>query len=354
VLLTGHTGFKGSWLALWLHSLGARVSGYALAPPTQPNNFSAARVAEVLAASYEANLLDRAALKAAVRATEPRVILHLAARTVVRESYRDPVDTFETNVIGTVQLLDVVRELARPCAVVVVTSDKCYHNDESGRRLGEDEPMGGFDPYSASKGAAEIATASYCHSYFDPAKLERHGIAVATARAGNVVGGGDWTPDGLVADSMRALLADQPIHIRNPAAIRPWQHVLEPLSGYLTLAARLLGPDAARYCGGWNFGPDASDDATVREVVERLLRAWGEGRWIDGSRPGELHEAGVLRLENRKARETLGWRPAWRLDEAIERTARWFASYRRDPSRAREACLADIAAHMSARTGTKA
>ncbi len=345
VLVTGHTGFKGSWLALWLHELGAEVTGYALAPPSRPSNFVAARVGELLASHHEADLRDRAALTAALREAEPDVVLHLAARTTVRESYLDPEGTFSVNVLGTALLLDVVRELGRPCAVVVVSSDKCYENDESGRRFREDDRLGGWDPYSASKAAVELVVSSYRRSFFT---ASQNGIAVASARAGNVIGGGDWTADGVVADSVRALQAGEPVALRNPRAIRPWQHVLEPLSGYLTLAAALSGPAAPRFCDAWNFGPRSGDEATVQQLVEQFLVAWGGGSWEDRADPAEPHEAGVLRLATEKAEGELGWRCRWSVAEAVQRTARWYRRFSLDPTDARAACLEDIAGYAEA------
>jgi CDP-glucose 4,6-dehydratase len=345
VLLTGDTGFKGSWLSLWLHELGAKVTGYALPPPTQPSNFEVASVEEMLERHYNADVRDRDALRAALSASDPDVVLHLAARTTVRDSYVNPVETFSVNVMGTAVLLDALRERARPCAVVIVSSDKCYANDESGRPFVEDDPMGGADPYSASKGAVELVVAAYRHSFFPPDELSRHGVAVATARAGNVVGGGDWTPDGVVADVMRALQSGTPVAIRSPDAVRPWQHVLEPLAGYLTLASRLMGPGAAAFCSGWNFGPHEAETRTVKDLVERMLREWGGGSWVDLSRPDNPPEAGVLRLSTVKAAAKLGWRPRWHINEAIARTVAWYRRFEADPTSARSACLDDIEAY---------
>ncbi len=348
VFLTGHTGFKGSWLSLWLDALGAHVTGYALDPPTSPSNFELAEVARVLAADHRADLRDRASLEAALRASRPDVIFHLAAQSVVLESYAEPSETFSVNVMGTAVLLDAIRAIGRPVAVVVVTSDKCYDNDGSGRPFEEGDPLGGHDPYSASKAGTELVTASYRASFFPPDALARHGVALATARAGNVIGGGDWTADGLIADAVRALGTGRPIRLRHPTAVRPWQHVLEPLDGYLTLASRLLGPDAAATSGAWNFGPDPRDDATVQTVVERFLAGQGDGTWIDASLPDDPPEAAVLRLSIAKAQEALGWRPTWRLDEAIDRTVAWYRDVGRGARSARAACLADVDAYVAA------
>lgn len=347
VLLTGHTGFKGSWLAIWLNRLGASVTGFALAPPTQPSNFVASSVHELLTADHRADIRDRDAVARVLRESRPDVVLHLAAQTVVLEGYREPVETFDVNVVGTAVLLDALRTVDHACAVVIVTSDKCYANDESGRRFAEGDPLGGDDPYSASKAGTELVTASYRRSFFPPETLNQHGIAVASARAGNVIGGGDWTPHGIISDIMRAASIGEPVLLRRPNAIRPWQHVLEPLSGYLTLAARLSGPDAARYCDAWNFGPVPDDDATVASLAELTLAAWGSGSWLDGSRPDDLPEAGTLRLSIEKTAALMGWMPRWRLGEAVERTVQWYKRFESDLGSARAACLDDVEAYMN-------
>jgi CDP-glucose 4,6-dehydratase len=343
VFVTGHTGFKGSWLSLWLDALGAQVTGYALDPPTNPSNFELAGVADVLTADHRGDIRDRDTLEAALRSSRPDVILHLAAQSVVLESYIEPSETFSINVMGTAVLLDAVKAIGRPAAVVVVTSDKCYDNDGAGRPFDEGDALGGHDPYSASKAGTELVAAAYRSSFFPPNALGRHGVALATARAGNVIGGGDWTADGLIADTVRALGAGEPIRLRHPAAVRPWQHVLEPLDGYLTLAARLLGPDAATAAEAWNFGPDPADDATVATVIDRFLTGWGDGAWVDGSLPDDPPEAEVLRLSVAKAHLGLGWQPTWRLAEAIARTVGWYRDVDSGARTARAACLADLA-----------
>ncbi len=348
MFVTGHTGFKGSWLSLWLSLLDARVTGYALSPPTDPSNFVLADVRDTLARHVEGDIRDRALLEGELRASRPDVVFHLAAQSVVRTGYDEPVETFSINALGTAVLLDAVRTIGRPCAVVVVSSDKCYANNEVGRPFRETDPLGGDDPYSASKGATELVTASFRRSYLDPGRLADHGIAVATARAGNVIGGGDWTRDGVIADTVRSVLDGRPVVLRNPRAIRPWQHVLEPLSGYLRLADRLLGPDAAAACDAWNFGPSQSDDATVSDLVDRFLEGWGGGTWQDGSDPGQPHEAGVLRLSTEHAERDLGWHPTWRLDEAVGRTAAWYSRVLADPGAAAAACHTDIDAFTNA------
>jgi CDP-glucose 4,6-dehydratase len=347
VLLTGHTGFKGSWLALWLHRLGAHVTGYALDPPTHPSNFVASCVRETLVEDRRGDIRDREGFASVVRDSMPDIVLHLAAQTVVIDSYHAPVETFDVNVVGTAVVLDVLRTTDRPCALVVVTSDKCYANDESGRRFAEGDPLGGDDPYSASKAGTELVAASYRRSFFPPEDIDRHGVALATARAGNVIGGGDWTPHGMVADIVASISSGKPVSLRRPTAIRPWQHVLEPLAGYLTLAARLRGPRRADYCDAWNFGPVAADDSTVSALTDRILREWGSGSWIDDSRPDDLPEAATLRLSTERTASKLDWHPRWRLDEAVRRTVAWYRTFDADPKAAREACLADIEAYMS-------
>ena len=328
--VTGHTGFKGAWLAEWLGSLDARVTGYALDPPTHPNLFDAletgSRVRHVVA-----DIRDHDRLAAEVQAAQPSVIFHLAAQAIVRTAYAEPRETFETNVMGTVNVLEAARACPSVRAVVIVTSDKCYQNHEADQAFIETDAMGGRDPYSASKGCAELVTAAYRDSFF------ADGAAVASARAGNVIGGGDWAADRIIPDSARALAAGDPVVVRNPDAIRPWQHVLEPLSGYLQLGALLLR-DGRRYEGAWNLGPtDAGGDRPVRWVVERFLEDWGAGTWTTPADAGrQPHEAHRLSLDSTKAREQLGWAPVWDAPTAVNRTATWYREYYRAPARARE------------------
>ena len=327
VFVTGHTGFKGSWLSIWLHALGARVTGYALAPPTSPSNFEASGVRDLLVAHHEADLRDAASLHSALKAASPDVVFHLAAQPIVRESYANPRETFDVNVMGTVNVLEAIRVLGKPCAVVVVTSDKSYENREQAWGYRECDALGGHDPYSASKGAAEIITASYRRSFFLPQRLQQHGVKLATARAGNVIGGGDWAKDRILTDVVRHLQAGQPVPVRSPRAIRPWQHVLEPLGGYLSLAARMLESNDPSWCDAWNFGPAPGEEIPVGQLVELFVQAWGSGAWQDVSDPNQLHEAGVLRLCIDKALHQLGWRPRWNVAEAIRRTADWFRRF---------------------------
>jgi CDP-glucose 4,6-dehydratase len=327
VFLTGHTGFKGGWLALWLHSLGARVFGYSLAPATSPSFFEAAQVG-VAIGHRVGDIRDLSALRAALREARPDVVMHLAAQSLVRQSYADPVETYSTNVMGTVNVLEAVRGETSVQAVLVITSDKCYENREQHAGYRESDPMGGRDPYSSSKGCAELVTAAYRLSFFEPS-TPRH-TRIASARAGNVIGGGDWSTDRLIPDVYRAAKSKQPVLIRNPKAVRPWQHVLEPLSGYLLLAEKMYKEGSA-FSGGWNFGPEDRDAMPVSEVLDRLVRKWGEGlRWEvhAGSHP---HEAILLRLDSTKARTELGWQPRLALDQALDWSVEWYkASLRGD------------------------
>jgi CDP-glucose 4,6-dehydratase len=321
VFVTGHTGFKGGWLSLWLHSLGAEVHGYALQPPTQPSLFGSCGIAGMLASHTVADVRDAAALREAMRSAQPEVVLHLAAQPLDRASYRDAAGTFATNVLGTVHLLEAVRACADVRAVVSVTSDKCYENDGRRGPYVEGDPMGGHDPYSASKGCAELVTASYARSF-----LAAAGVGVATARAGNVIGGGDWAEDRLVPDAIRAAARGEPLEVRSPGATRPWQHVLEPLSGYLLLAEALCErPSVA--AGAWNFGPDLEDVRPVSWVLDALCTLVPGASWHAGTASGP-HEAALLSLDSSKARAQLGWSPTWTLREAIERTAEWHARWR--------------------------
>jgi CDP-glucose 4,6-dehydratase len=321
VFLTGHTGFKGGWLALWLADLGAEVTGYALAPETDPSLFEMARVGERVN-SVIADVRDLDRLYHEVAKAQPEVVLHLAAQPLVRLSYDQPVETYATNVMGTVHLLEAVRKTGGVRSVVVVTSDKCYENLEHGRPFVESDPMGGYDPYSNSKGCAELVVSSYRRSFFNPAKLAEHGVGLASGRAGNVIGGGDWAADRLIPDIVRALGGGERPLIRNPKAVRPWQHVLEPLRGYVMLAERLHA-GAAGFAEGWNFGPEQSDALPVDGIVERMCALYGRpGAW-DAPGVTGVHEAGLLRLDVDKAARELGWRPALSIDGALERVVDW-------------------------------
>lgn len=339
VFLTGHTGFKGSWLSIWLNSLGARVTGYALRPPTKPSLYELCRVDEITK-SVIADVRDAARLRKAVLQAKPDVIIHMAAQPLVRESYRDPRGTYETNVMGTVNLLEAARECGTARAVVNVTTDKCYENKEHLRGYKEDGPLGGYDPYSSSKGCSELVTSAYRNSFFNPKDFKTHRLALASARAGNVIGGGDWAADRLIPDIVRAALRGEKVLIRNPRAIRPWQHVLEPLSGYLALAEQLYRR-GSRFTGAWNFGPDAGDAKDVEWIVRRMFARWPEapGYVIDKGR--HPHEAHYLKLDSSKARHGLGWEPRWKVGAAIDRTIAWFKSFQRGEDM-RSVCLAQI------------
>jgi CDP-glucose 4,6-dehydratase len=326
VLLTGHTGFKGSWLCLWLDALGARVTGYALNPPTEPSLFEQARVAGTLHESIYGDVRDFVRLKDVVARCHPEVVIHMAAQSVVRRGYEDPIETYSSNVMGTVHLLEALRQLRHRCVVVNVTSDKCYANQEWVWGYRENEPMGGRDPYSNSKGCAELVTTAYRESYFFPASFDQHGIALASARAGNAIGGGDWTTDQLIPDLMRAFLAGEACLIRNPCAIRPWQFVLEPLRGYLTLAERLT-EDVSRLASGWNFGPADSDAKPVSAVANELVRLWGPpASW---SQDPAVHprEARFLKLDTSQARSWLDWHPLVPLGQALQWIVEWYRAF---------------------------
>ncbi|ATY34368.1 CDP-glucose 4,6-dehydratase [Sphingomonas psychrotolerans] len=315
VLVTGHTGFKGSWLSLWLHALGAEVTGFALPPPSESSLFAAARIDELIQ-HHEGDIRDLTAVRAVVEASRPEMIFHLAAQPLVRLSYREPVETYATNVMGTVHLLEAARRTPDVKAIVCVTSDKCYQNREWIWPYRESDPMGGHDPYSSSKGCAELVAAAYRSSFF------ADGPALATARAGNVIGGGDWATDRLVPDLIRAFEAGAAPLIRSPDAVRPWQHVLEALGGYLLLAERLLAGER-RFAEGWNFGPSDEDARPVSWIVERMRATWGEGVAAIADTGPRRHEAGLLRLDSSKARAALGWQPMLRLEQALGWIAEW-------------------------------
>ncbi len=326
VFLTGHTGFKGSWLALWLQELGAAVTGFALAPITTPNLFDAAHVADGMK-SVIGDVRDASKLLAEVVAAEPEIVLHLAAQPLVRRSYADPVETYSTNVMGLVNLFEAIRSVDSVRAVVNVTSDKCYENQEWAYGYREIDAMGGHDPYSSSKGCAELITAAYRRSFFNASLQQSSPVALASARAGNVIGGGDWSTDRLIPDILRAIADRRPVMIRNPTAIRPWQHVLEPLSGYLMLAERLSSKDAQAFSQGWNFGPSADDTRPVAWIVERMIQRWGEGASWERDPIAGPHEAHFLSLDCLKAHRDLGWRPVWNIGVTIEKIIDWHRAF---------------------------
>ena len=323
VLITGHTGFKGSWLAEWLLSLGAVVTGFALPPPTKSSLFNELGLGGRLL-HIEGDIRDFVAVKAAVQSSRPDFVFHLAAQPLVRLSYSQPVETYATNVMGTVNILEAIRLASRPCVVVAITTDKCYENKEWVHSYREDDPMGGHDPYSSSKGAAELVIASYRRSYFSSANSP---VKLASARAGNVIGGGDWALDRIVPDCIRALASGATIPVRNKIATRPWQHVLEPLSGYLWLGACLhnsqLSAFSSQLPSAFNFGPSLASNRTVAELVQKILKHW-PGKWDDQSDPLALHEAQLLNLATDKAHHFLGWSPAWGFEETIAQTVHWY------------------------------
>lgn len=342
VLLTGHTGFKGSWLSLWLQSIGAQVTGYALAPPTNPSLFEVAEVGAGMV-SIIGDIRDPAHLHAVFTERQPEIVIHMAAQALVRYSYSEPVETYATNVMGTVHLLEAVRAAGSVKAVVNVTSDKCYENREWLWGYRENEAMGGYDPYSSSKGCAELVTAAYRNSYFHPENYREHGVAIASARAGNVIGGGDWAEDRLIPDIMRSITQGKPVNIRNPHAIRPWQHVLEPLAGYMRLAQKLYEEGVA-YAEGWNFGPNDADARPVQWIVESLTKAWGEdASWLqdEGTHP---HEAHYLKLDCSKAKARLNWQPKWHLEDTLAAIIAWHRACR-DGQAMRAITLQQIAAY---------
>ena len=347
VFLTGHTGFKGSWLLLWLQQLGAQVWGYSLEPETDPNLFRKLSLNCHTGSRWHhraADLADLSSLNDWVQQAQPEVVLHLAAQPLVRRSYTDPLGTWATNVQGSINLLEALKPLQHPCAVVMVTTDKVYENREWSYGYREPDRLGGHDPYSASKAAAEIAIASWRSSFCGLAAHQTPHLRIATARAGNVIGGGDWAADRIVPDAMRALAAGEQIAVRNPAATRPWQHVLEPLSGYLRLA-EALATDPEPPCEAFNFGPTLDSNRPVHELVATMLGHW-PGEWADQSNPDAPHEAGLLHLQIDKARHRLGWQPRWDYATTIKRTVDWYRAVHEGASPL-ECCLADLNVYQS-------
>jgi CDP-glucose 4,6-dehydratase len=342
ILVTGHTGFKGSWLCLWLHRLGAKVTGVALEPPTQPNHFTDSDIEPLLEQHHIVDIRDTHRMIETLQACKPDLILHLAAQSVVRHGYRDPMETFSTNVMGTASVLEAIRVVGRPCSAVMVTSDKCYENREQVWGYRETDAMGEHDPYGCSKGAAELVIRSYRDSFFPTHKIAQHGIKIASARAGNVIGGGDWTEHALIVDIVKSLKQDRPVEIRSPMAFRPWQHVLQALSGYLTLSSRLMNSDDPNYCSGWNIGPLPGNEIPVRDVVELFLKEWGHGSWIDAGDPDAPRESGILRLCIDKALWELDWKPGWDVGESIRQTAMWYRHQIDHPGSMQEFSLAQV------------
>ncbi|MEY2634395.1 MAG: CDP-glucose 4,6-dehydratase [Actinomycetota bacterium] len=343
VLVTGHTGFKGSWLTHWLISLGADVTGYGLLPPSSPSHFNLLGMSQKVH-HIVGDIRDLSKLTGTLRQARPEIIFHLAAQPLVRLSYDEPRETFETNVMGTINVFEAVKSTDSVSTIINITSDKCYHNREIDHAYKEDEALGGFDPYSASKGAAEIVTSAYRNSFFTPAS----GIQLASVRAGNVIGGGDWATDRIIPDSVRALSTKTPIEVRNPSAIRPWQHVLEPLAGYLWLGARMLTDDK-RLDSAYNFGPTAEGHVTVENVVKAFIKTWGSGSWNPpATKTAQPHEAHFLKLDSARSKRVLGWKPVWNSTETLNRTAAWYRDFYLKDKAAVDLTDADIAAYVSA------
>lgn len=341
VFLTGHTGFKGGWLSLWLQAMGAEVYGYSLNPPTEQNFFTTAEVGKGMKSSNIADIRDASTLIREMKTARPEIVFHLAAQSLVRYSYAEPTETYAINVMGTVNLFEAVRKSPTVRVVVNVTTDKCYENREWTRSYSEDNPMGGYDPYSSSKGCSELITSAYRRSF-----LKQQGISVASARAGNVIGGGDWAPDRLIPDFLRAIDAGQSLIIRSPEAIRPWQHVLEPLSGYLMLAERLF-VDGSSFAEAWNFGPSEEDAHTVEWIVEQLIASIPGVSWqLDTN--VQLHEASYLKLDSSKAKRKLGWEARWRLQTALKKTIEWHTGWH-NRKNLNDLSLMQISAYQSAK-----
>lgn len=325
VLITGHTGFKGSWLAIWLHMLGADVIGYALDPISEKSNFSLSGISAKIK-DLRGDIRNAESLNNVFKKYRPEVIFHMAAQPLVRQSYEQPVETYQTNVMGTINVLEAIRLTDSVKVGIMITTDKCYENKEQLWGYRENEPMGGYDPYSSSKGAAEIAISSWRRSFMNPEDYLHHGKSIASVRAGNVIGGGDWAIDRIVPDCIRALEKKDPIEIRSPKAIRPWQHVLEPLSGYLLLAQKIWY-EPTKYCEGWNFGPETKSVNTVWNIASEVIKQYGSGELIDISDPNALHEAKLLMLDINKARLYLNWEPQLNLEQTISLTIDWYKRY---------------------------
>ena len=340
VLITGHTGFKGSWLSLWLQKLGAKLVGYALEPPTAPSLFELADVSESMT-SITGDVQDYENLFSVLNEHKPEIIVHMAAQSLVRESYRNPITTYSTNVMGTVNLLEAVRHSSSAKVVVNVTSDKCYENNEWVWAYRENDRLGGHDPYSNSKACSELVTSAFRDSFFPKDKYTQHGVALASARAGNVIGGGDWAEDRLVPDCIRSFLKQEKVKIRNPKSVRPWQHVLDPLRGYLLLAEMLYEHGPA-YSGAWNFGPKQADQKSVRYIVNYTAKRWGrKAQWESDEKP-HARESNALKLDCAKAKSWLGWRACWDLDTSLDKTIEWYRIYKENPKKVRDTTMEHI------------
>ncbi len=344
VLITGHTGFKGSWLATWLQYMEAVVGGYALKPPTTPNIYELTNIGEGMT-SVEADIRDFEQLVSALEQFQPEIIFHMAAQSLVLRSYEDPIETYSTNVMGTVHLFEAIRQIKSVRAVLNVTSDKCYENQEWVWGYRENEPLGGYDPYSNSKACSELVTSSFRNSFFKPTDSSQPRIALASARAGNVIGGGDWAKDRLIPDCIKAWLSGRVIDIRYPQAIRPWQHVLEPLTGYLLLAQRLY-EEGSQFAESWNFGPDEESEQSVLEVVEQLAAFWGDEAQWKTQHEGRTHEAQFLKLDCSKAQNRLGWTFRWNLATALQKTVEWYHVYQKNPQQLRKKTLEQIRVYL--------
>lgn len=330
VLITGHTGFKGSWLSLWLHELGAEVIGVALNPATEKDNFVLSGIGSRIVADIRADIRDADAMKNIMAEYHPEIVFHLAAQPLVRLSYEIPAETYEVNVMGTINIMEAIRCTPSVRVAVMITTDKCYDNNEQTEGYVETDPFGGYDPYSSSKGACEIAIQSWRRSFFNPEDYGRkHTVSIASVRAGNVIGGGDWAKDRIIPDCIRALEAEQPIDIRSPQSVRPWEHVLEPLSGYMLLAKKMW-EQPTEYCEGWNFGPEAESVLTVWDVASAIVKSFGRGKLRDISTPDALHEAKLLMLNINKAKERLGWKPRLTAEQTIALTTDWYQRYRNE------------------------
>ena len=327
VLVTGHTGFKGSWLSIWLHELGAEVVGVGLDPYNEKDNFVLSGIGNKIKADIRADIRDGEKMKEIFKQYQPEIVFHLAAQPLVRLSYEIPVETYQTNVMGTINIMEAIRATENVKVGVMITTDKCYDNKEQMRGYKEDDPFGGYDPYSSSKGACEVAIQSWRRSFFNPEDYgKKHHVSLASVRAGNVIGGGDWAKDRIIPDCIRALEAGKPIDIRSPKAVRPWEHVLEPLSGYMLLAQKMW-EHPTEYCEGWNFGPEADSVSTVWEVATKLVQSFGRGELKDVSDPSALHEAKLLMLDINKAKTRLGWKPRLDALQTIDLVADWYKRY---------------------------
>ena len=330
VLVTGHTGFKGSWLSIWLHELGAEVVGVGLEPYSKKDNYVLSRIGKKIKADIRADIRDGEKMKEIFKQYQPEIVFHLAAQPLVRLSYEIPVDTYQTNVMGTINIMEAIRATESVKVGVMITTDKCYDNKEQMRGYKEEDPFGGYDPYSSSKGACEIAIQSWRRSFFNPDDYgKKHHVSLASVRAGNVIGGGDWAKDRIIPDCIRALEAGKPIEIRSPKAVRPWEHVLEPLSGYMLLAQKMWD-NPTGYCEGWNFGPEADSVSTVWEVATKLVQSFGKGELKDVSDPNALHEANLLMLNITKAKTRLGWKPRLDALQTIDLVADWYKKYKKE------------------------